>query len=300
MFLLPRFKTLFLSRDFLARLPERRTAAINWRKVLLGTVVLMCASLLAFGIVEGVMYFVSREGGSPYKLNQALQQFKSLRDKGESADLSDDLPVPGVYTYKTTGSESASAPDLPSSAYSYPATTTMTVFSSGCGQDWRWQPLTDRYEDLQVCRSSDGVLRLQSRYDLDEFYGVTDSRLFSCGDGSIWLPLATRPGIAFSGKCTNGGNKNSGAMSIGYTGEVAGSGSVVVGGVKVSAVHMVVHETVSGDTVGSGTWSLWLDANDGLILSETRTETTKSDSVVGWVPSTETFTTSLASLSPKQ
>src|SRR6202042_1535711 len=66
------------------------------------------------------------------------------------------LPVSGVYMYATRGSESASAPGLLASSAQYPVTTTVTVFSDGCGQDWRWQPLTNRYEDLVVCRSPDG------------------------------------------------------------------------------------------------------------------------------------------------
>ncbi|MFZ0664663.1 MAG: hypothetical protein WAM97_02840 [Acidimicrobiales bacterium] len=301
MFLLPRFKTIFLSPDFLARLPEGRSAAIRWRKVLLVGLSLMCAGGLAFGIAVGVVWFMSRDGGSPYKLNQALQQFKLLQmHDGNKSGLSGDLPVPGVYTYSTIGSESASAPGLPSSSYGYPATSSMTVFAASCGQDWRWQPLNSRYEDLVVCRSSSGGFNLHSRFDLDEFYGVKDGRLFSCTPGSSWLPASARQGETISGDCANGGNKNSGAVSVKYTGKVAGIVTLDVGGVKVPAVHINYNEKFVGDTVGSGSWSVWLDAYDGMILKETRTETSQSKSVVGWVPSTETLITTLSSLTPRQ
>jgi len=300
-FLLPRFKTIFLSPDFLARLPEGRFGVIRWRKVLLIGLSLMCAGGLAFGVTVGVVWFMSRDGGSPYKINQALQQYKALQlHDAKSSGLSGDLPAPGVYTYSTTGSESASAPGLPSSSYGYPVTSSMTVFAASCGQDWRWQPLNSRYEDLVVCRSSDGALDLHSRFDLDEFYGVKDSRLFSCTSGSSWLPESPREGDAISGVCANSGNKNSGAVSVKYTGEIVGIDTLHVGGVGVAAVHINVNEKFTGDTVGSGSWSVWLDANDGMILKETRTETSKSQSVVGWVPTTETVTLTLSSLTPKQ
>jgi hypothetical protein len=263
--------------------------------------ILFCAVLLIFGIAVGVMLFLTRDTASPYRVGQALQQFRLLQKRASDNDLSTaKMPSPGVYTYTTTGSESASAPGLPVNGAGYPATTTLTVFSDACGQDWRWQPLTNRYEDLVVCRSSSGALMLDSRFDAEEFYGVTDRRNFACTPGSTWLPAGARPGDAVSGTCTNAGNKNSGGMSISYSGEVVGTDTLVVGGVPVPAVHFALHEAVTGDTLGSGSVSLWLDGTDGLILKESRTETTRSDSAVGWVPSTETFSLSLASLTPKQ
>ena len=96
----------------------------------------------------------------------------------------------------------------------------MTVFADGCGEDWRWQPLSNRYEDLVVCRTAGSAIMLRSRFDTEEFYGATDSRNFACTPGSLLLPARARPGDSVSGACTNGGNSNSGGLSISYTGEV--------------------------------------------------------------------------------
>jgi hypothetical protein len=267
--------------------------------VLIGTI--LCALVLLFGIVVGVMIFLTRDPSSPYRVGQALEQFKLLqgRDETSMGRVTRGLPYTGVYMYSTTGSESAHAPGLLASGAQYPHATAMTVFSQGCGQDWRWQPLTDRYEDLVVCRSSNGSLMLQSRFDAEQFYRYNDRRNFSCTSGSVFLPARPRPGEPFGGRCTNGGNTNSGGFAIGYSGEVVGTDVLEVGGTRVSTVHLVVNEKMTGDTVGTGTASLWLDSQTGLLVKETRTENTRSQSVVGWVPSAESFSLNLLSLDPK-
>lgn len=268
-------------------------------RVLVGVVV--CGLVLLFGIVVGVMLFLARDTSSPYRLGQALEQFKLLqgRDDITTSGTTKSLPKTGVYMYSTTGSESANAPGLPSSGSQYPETTAMTVFSEGCGQDWRWQPLTDRYEDLVVCRSPDGALMLQSRFDAEQFYRDNDRRNFSCTTDSVFLPARPRSGETFGGRCTNGGNSNSGGLTIGYSGEVVGDDALEVGGAQVPTVHLVLTEQMTGDTIGSGTESLWLDSQTGLVVEESRTEKTRSESAVGWVPSTESFSLKLLSLSPK-
>jgi hypothetical protein len=273
----------------------RRHRLVWW----IGSIV--CALVLLFGIVVGVMLFLARDPASPYRVGQALEQFRLLqrRDDVVSSPRTRGLPVSGVYTYATRGSESASAPGLLASSAQYPATTTVTVLSDGCGQDWRWQPLSDRYEDLVVCRSPNGSLELQSRFDLVEFYRDPDRRNFSCTAGSVFLPADPRSGEVFSGSCTNGGNANSGGLRIDYSGQVAGDDVLDVGGAKVRTVHLVGDEQMSGDTTGQGTESLWLDTATGLIVKETRTETTRSESAVGWVPSSESFSIDLLSLTPK-
>ena len=108
-----------------------------------------------------------------------------------------------------------------------------------------------------------------------------------------------RPGEPFGGSCTNGGNTNSGGFAIGYSGEVVGTDVLEVGGTRVSTVHLVVNEKMTGDTVGTGTASLWLDSQTGLLVKETRTENTRSQSAVGWVPSAESFSLNLLSLDPQ-
>ncbi len=101
-----------------------------------------------------------------------------------------------------------------------------------------------------------------------------------------------------SGTCTNGGNSNSGGLSISYTGEVVSDEVLEVGGIGVPTTHLVLSEKMTGDTVGSGTESVWLDSATGLPVKEHRTENTRSQSALGWVPSSETFSLDLVSASP--
>ena len=276
--------------------PQKRNRRKLVRRVVIVAAIVFASIVLVVGIGVAVIMLMARESASPFRFGQALEQYKALQRR-DTKDPSS-LAAPGVYTYTTSGSESASAPGLPSSSYSYPHTTTMTVYSSGCGQDWRWQPLDSRYEDLFVCRAPDGALMLRSRSDAEAFYGVTDTRTFACQAGSTWMPARSLKGQTFSGTCTNGGNKNSGGMSIAYTGKVAGEGLVDVGGASVKAVHVTLDESFTGDTEGTGSASIWIDSSTGFLLKESRNETSKSKSVVGWVPSSESFTIALDSLSP--
>ncbi len=173
---------------------RKRRSKLRWLGIV--AVVVLCALLLVSGIAVGVMMFLARDTALPYKVGQALEQFRQLQRRNDVASdsLASGLPTTGVYTYTTTGSESASAPGLPSSTLGYPETTTLTVFSDACGEDWRWQPLSNRYEDLVVCRSAGNSLVLQSRFDTEEFYGATDSRNFACTPGSVLLPADAATG----------------------------------------------------------------------------------------------------------
>lgn len=272
------------------------------RRLLLFIGVILCVFVLLFAIVVGVMLFLARDTSSPYRVGQALEQFKLLQRRDESSTIaaSAGLPVTGVYMYTTTGSESANAPGLPASGAQYPGTTAVTVLTEGCGEDWRWQPLTDRYEDLEVCRSSNGSLMLQSRFDAVQFYRDNDRRKFACTPTSVYLPAHPRSGQTFGGKCNNDGNANSGGLAIGYSGEVVGEQTLEVDGVIVPTVHIALTEQMSGDTVGTGTESLWLDSETGLVVRENRTEKTRSQSAVGWVPSTESLSLELVSVNPKR
>ena len=279
-------------RESKRKLRRRRLA---W---LIGSI--LAASVLLLVIVVGVMLFLARDTSSPYRVGQALEQFRLVQRRDDiGAGQGKDLPITGVYVYSTEGSESASAPGLPASTAQYPVTTTMTVFSQGCGQDWRWQPLTDRYEDLVVCRSPNGSLMLQSRFDSVEFYRNADRRNFACTDDSVFLPAHPRAGQVFAGTCSNAGNSNSGGLRIDYQGRVVGDDVLEIGGVSVNTVHLVVHEQMRGDTLGTGAESVWLDAGTGLVVKLTRIEATRSQSAVGWVPSTESFSIELRSLLPK-
>jgi hypothetical protein len=286
------------SRPGPPRKRRKKRSKLRWLGIAAGAVV--CALLLIIGIAVGVMMFLARDTASPFKVGQALQQFRELQrsENASSGRTLSGLPATGVYTYATSGSESASAPGLPASTLGYPGTTTMTVFSDGCGEDWRWQPLSNRYEDMVVCRTTRNAISLRSRFDSEEFYGATDNRNFACTAGSLLLPASAQPGEAVSGTCTNGGNANSGGLSISYTGEVVGDNVLEVGGVRVPTTQLVLNEKMTGDTVGTGTESIWLDSATGLPVKELRTENTRSESAVGWVPSSETFSLDLQSASP--
>ena len=171
---------------------RKRRSKLRWlgivAGVLLCTLPLISADRGRSDDVPGPRHCLALQDRSGAPAVQALQ---SRADN--VAKLSGALPTTGVYTYSTTGTESASAPGLPTNTQGYPSTTTMTVFSDGCGQDWSWQPLSNRYEDLVVCRSPDGAIALGSRFDAEEFYGAPTSEISSARRARFCSLRGARP-----------------------------------------------------------------------------------------------------------
>ncbi len=103
-----------------------------------------------------------------------------------------------------------------------------------------------------------------------------------------------------SGCCTNGGNENSGGISIDYTGKVVADNVVVVGGVKVPTVHLMLRETMTGDTLvpGPSRFGSTLPPGCSSKRPEPRTHVLRAPSV-GCPPPRRSHSPS-TSLAPKQ
>ena len=205
-------------------------------------------------------------------------------------------PGDGVYAMATTGSEDVHV--LGGLTHRYPDTTPALVLpaADGC-TTWRWTPIAERVQERVTCPTSDG-LRLASTSSLHAFLGRTDRRTYTCTDDSRAAPADLRPGVTFTARCTSGASDLSGPVSLTMDGRVVDTGEVTVAGSSRPAAHLRIEQTLSGDTTGTATIDRWIDPDTGLLLRERTTTTTSSDSFVGTVGRSETYTLALARSAP--
>jgi hypothetical protein len=198
------------------------------------------------------------------------------------------LVAPGVYRYVTTGSESIDA--LGGANHEYPAETTITVTSDGCGVHLRWDALRERRDEWGLCADQQALALQPDGLQYHEFFGQPDSEPVSCESA-----VAFAAGIASSAPvtqtCLLGGEPWTPSW------EVLERGERTVEGVAVPVVH--VRMTVEDD---DDEWEHtvvdWYLADDGLPVEVEATKSSSSPSPVGAVVYTEQYRLVLASLTP--
>ena len=104
------------------------------------------------------------------------------------------LVEPGIYRYKTTGSEQIDA--LGGTSHDYPAETTLTVVAGDCGVRVRWDALRERRDEWALCSSPDGIDLGPLGVQYHEFYNQPDEEAVSCDRRVLIVPI---PGSASEG-----------------------------------------------------------------------------------------------------
>jgi hypothetical protein len=120
-----------------------------------------------------VWLLVLRDATTPVSVGEAISGF---RDDG--------IPGSGVYVYATSGEESVDA--LLGSTHAYPAETTITVSTGGCGVLLRWAPVQGRTQTYELCPVEDGF-ELAGYRETHRFLGQTTGTDYRCEPGSPWL-----------------------------------------------------------------------------------------------------------------
>jgi hypothetical protein len=198
-------------------------------------------------------------------------------------------PTNGVYVYDTTGYEETDA--LNGARHDYPAQTTVTVRSDGCGWIQRWQPLEQRWDELHLCRQTRGV-ELRQITTFHEFFRQTQQQDNSCPPGSIFLPQPAVAGASTSYKC--GGSFG----EIAFTTRVIGEEQVAVGTSPTTGVRVRYEARFSGSNRGSGTFEEWTDPS-GLLLQRVWQMSVETDSPFGTVHYSEQYKITLTSPKPR-
>lgn len=196
---------------------------------------------------------------------------------------------PGVYRYRTTGSERVDA--LGGTVHQYPAETVLTVTASGCGVWLRWDLLEERREEWQLCTTADGVALQPVGSVYHEFYGVGEIEELRCDRAVVVVPRAdSAPPVALQCMLAD--------LPWLPVWEVLGRDTVVVDGSDVPAWHVRMTIDDNDEYPEQTTIDWWLAAN-GLPLRMTSTTSSTSDSdLVGDVRYEEEYVADLVSLDP--
>lgn len=199
-------------------------------------------------------------------------------------------PAPGVYRYATTGQESIDS--LGGTSHDYPAETTLTVTSDGCGVLVRWDLLKERYEEFRLCGTEEGIELQPVGAAYHEFFGVGQRQEIVCDRDVLLVPDDGAPRDVVPLAC-----RIDDQLWLPEW-EVLEHTTLPVAGATVDVTH--VRMTIADDdeywehTVVE--W--WLDPH-GLPVRMTTTKESKSPSdLVGDVTYVEVYTADLLSLEP--
>lgn len=203
------------------------------------------------------------------------------------------LPAAGVYTYRTDGWEHVDV--LGGSTHKYPALTTLTVTSAGCGARLHWVILKERVEDWELCSSADGVELGRLGLQTHTFFGRGEENPSICDMPALVVPVVP---TAWSGEpeprhCTLRKSE-----PWNHTIQRLGPADLMVDGTPVRVVHIRMVIEKAGRWYEHSTIDWWLD-DAGLPLQMSSVKESKNDSgVIGDVVYTEKFTVSIVSRTP--
>ena len=206
------------------------------------------------------------------------------------------LPSQGVYQYRTEGSEHVDV--LGGSTHQYPAVTTLTVTSGGCGEILHWVILKERVDDWELCSYGEdaGVSLGRQGLQTHTFFGRGEDNPSVCELPTLVVPR--RPtewwGDPETRHCTLRKLE-----PWDHTIQRLGPSYVTVDGKPVRVVHIRMVIEKPGHLYEHSTIDWWLDES-GLPLQMMSTKESKNDSgVIGDVVYTEHFEAHITSLTPR-
>jgi hypothetical protein len=231
---------------------------------------------------------VFRTVSSPVGLREALRMYRREQTGKMLTSLRNRMPVPGVYTYRTSGGESL---NLVGVARSFPSSTSMIVADGSCATV-SWVPITQHTESTTVCNTSNGALTLPKLVTDESIAGSTTTSTIDCPAGTYLLPPAARPGQQWAATCSLANP----AERIMLAGQAMGPATIVIGGHAVSVEHARVTLTFTGAEHGTNPTDYWIVPSTGLIVREQETVGVTQ----GSVRYTETMGATLTSLDPSR
>jgi hypothetical protein len=199
-------------------------------------------------------------------------------------------PTPGVYVYDTSGYEETDA--LSGQRHDYPSKTTYTTRRDGCHWISRWQPLQDRWDETEACKTAKGItLKRYSMYH--EFFRRGAREDFACGTDAIVMPWRQRSGDHWSFQCRSSRTTLTMAVSV------VGFDTLSVGGRDVRAVHILYDATATGSDQGTYRQERWLEPRTGLFLRITAEARMSVATPLGRANYREDYRIDLTSIKPE-
>lgn len=209
------------------------------------------------------------------------------------APLTATLPAPGIYRYRTTGSESVDA--LGGTTHDYPAETTITVLGRGCGVGLRWDALRERRDEWALCATVDGIELQRDGDQYHEFFSQPDDEAVSCDRTVVLVPAAGTPATtgAVQQTCTLAEDPWLPQWQV----LERGTRSVDGADVAVQHVRMTIDDN---DSYGEHTTVDWYLADSGLPVEVQAIKASASPSPIGAVNYDEQYHLELLSVTPLQ
>ena len=125
-----------------------------------------------------------------------------------------------------------------------PRQTTYTTRRAGCHWISRWQPVEERWDESEACKTATGItLKRFSMYH--EFFNQGIEEDFLCGSDAVVMPWKQSAGDTWRFRCRSEGS------ALDMTVRVVGFESVRVGDRSVRAVHIRYDGAVTGDDRGT-------------------------------------------------
>jgi len=198
------------------------------------------------------------------------------------------LPALGVYRYRTSGQESVDV--LGGAHHAYPAETTVTVTSDGCGVRLRWDALRERRDEWRLCATPTGITEAWA-LQYHEFFKQPDPEALVCPADTLLLPREPRAGATWAAACTLAKDPEPQQFTV------VGTESIEVGGTMVPTVHVrqAVQTNVAMYEHTVNDW--WLRA-DGLPVRGVETKVSKSPSPIGAVTYREQYRIDVEATAP--
>jgi hypothetical protein len=229
---------------------------------------------------------VFRTVSSPVGLRDALRMYRREQTSKVVTTLLNRMPTPGVYTYRTSGSESL---NLVGMSRSFPSSTSMIVADGRCATV-SWVPITQHTEATTVCNAPNGALTVPKLVTDESIAGSTTTSTIECPASTYLVPPAPSPGQRWAATCALA----SPAEKVELAGRALGQSTMAVGGHTVSVMHTRLMLTFTGTEHGTNPTDFWIVPRSGLIVREQETVGVTQ----GGVHYTENMETTLTRLDP--
>jgi hypothetical protein len=225
----------------------------RWLSILaLAIVILVSAGGTAWALVF-------RTVSSPVGLREALRIYRREQASKMLDSLRSHLPAPGVYTYRTKGSEGLNLMGL---ARGFPTATHMVVADGSCATV-SWMPITQHTEVTVVCPSPGGALSVPRLVTHESIAGTTTTSTVDCPSTAYLLP-PEGSGQRWRATCSLADP----AETVAFSGEVLGSSNLAVAGHSVTVEHTRFTLTYAGAERGTNPTDFWIVPATGLVVRE--------------------------------
>lgn len=224
---------------------------------------------------------------------EAVDRFRDENGTASTVSVPASLPQPGVYRYRTEGSESIDA--VGGAQHTYPDETTITVSVDGCGVTLQWDALRERNERWSLCLDGDDVVLQPTGGSYHEFFGRQQIEPLSCDRSVVVVPARSADGSGNDApvalQCELGGRP------VEQVWQVLGASTRVVDGTSMRVQHVQMRVADDDHWFEHITMDWYLDEH-GLPVEIRLLESSLADTAFGDVRYDERYALELVSLTP--